>query len=143
MPHACIGVDVIVGYPEETDGHFDESYSFLHSLPVSYLHVFTYSERANTRAVKSDSFVPMEIRRERNKRLRILSDKLKRRFYSAHIENIYPVLFEYENDNGFMNGYTSNYIRVRTQYDENLVGKISNFKLEKLNPFLFVEGKIS
>ena len=143
MPHACIGVDVIVGYPEETDGHFDESYSFLHSLPVSYLHVFTYSERANTRAVKSDSFVPMEIRRERNKRLRILSDKLKRRFYSAHIENIYPVLFEHENDNGFMNGYTSNYIRVRTQYDENLVGKISNFKLEKLNPFLFVEGKIS
>lgn len=142
MPHACIGVDVIVGYPEETDEYFEESFSFVQSLPVSYLHVFTYSERANTRAVKSDSFVPIEIRRERNKRLRILSDKLKRSFYTEHLHKIYPVLFEHENDNGFMNGYTSNYIRVRTQFDENLVGKISNFSLEKLNPFLFVEGQI-
>jgi threonylcarbamoyladenosine tRNA methylthiotransferase MtaB len=142
MPHACIGVDVIVGYPEETDKYFDESYAFVHSLPVSYLHVFTYSERANTRAVKFESFVPIEIRRERNKRLRILSDKLKRNFYSEQLGQMYPVLFEHENDNGFMNGYTSNYIRVRAKYDEILVGKISNFKLEKLNPFQFVEGQI-
>jgi threonylcarbamoyladenosine tRNA methylthiotransferase MtaB len=142
MPHSCIGVDVIVGYPEELSEHFEESYAFIQSLPVSYLHVFTYSERANTRAVKSDSFVPIEIRRDRNKRLRILSDKLKRQFYSEHLGNVYPVLFEHENDNGFMNGYTSNYIRVRTKYDEKLVGKISNFKLENLNPFLFVEGLI-
>lgn len=142
MPHAAIGVDVIVGYPEETDMHFDESYAFVNSLPVSYLHVFTYSERANTRAVKSELTVPIEIRRERNKKLRILSDKLKRKFYEEHLGKVYDVLFEHEDDNGFMNGYTSNYIRVRTKFDENLVGKISKFQLEKINPFLFVEGHI-
>lgn len=142
MPHAAIGVDVIVGYPEETDMHFDESYAFVNSLPVSYLHVFTYSERANTRAVKSEVTVPIEIRRERNKKLRILSDKLKRKFYEEHLGKVYDVLFEHEDDNGFMNGYTSNYIRVRTKFDENLVGKISKFHLDKINPFLFVEGHI-
>lgn len=140
IPHACIGVDVIVGYPEETDIHFDESFAFVNSLPVSYLHVFTYSERANTRAVKSEISVPIELRRERNKKLRILSDKLKRKFYEEHIGKSFDVLFEHEDDNGFMNGYTSNYIRVRTKYDENLVGKIAKFNLEKINPFLFVEG---
>lgn len=141
MPHACIGVDVIVGYPEETDEFFEESYIFIQSLPVSYLHVFTYSERANTRAVKSDSLIPMEIRRARNKRLRILSDKLKNKFYSDHLGSHYPVLFEHENDNGFMNGYTNNYIRVRTNYDASKVGKVSNFQIEKLSPFLFTEGR--
>jgi threonylcarbamoyladenosine tRNA methylthiotransferase MtaB len=142
MPHAAIGVDVIVGYPEETEAHFYESFAFVNSLPVSYLHVFTYSERANTRAVKSEVSVPIELRRERNKKLRILSDKLKRRFYESHLGKEYDVLFEHDDDNGFMNGFTSNYIRVRTKYDANLVGKISKFRLEKVNPFLFVEGKI-
>jgi threonylcarbamoyladenosine tRNA methylthiotransferase MtaB len=141
IPHACIGVDVIVGYPEETDAHFEESYAFVQSLPVSYLHVFTYSERANTRAVKSDSYVPIEVRRDRNKRLRILSDKLKCQYYQEHIGRTYPVLFEHEDDNGFMNGYTTNYIRVRAKFDETKVGKIVNFQLDRLNPFLFVEGQ--
>lgn len=142
IPHACIGVDVIVGYPEEMDIHFEESYNFVQSLPVSYLHVFTYSERANTRAAKSEIVVPIEIRRERNKRFRILSDKLKRAFYSTHLGRTYPVLFEYENDNGFMNGYTTNYIRVRAPYQEHRVGKVVSFNLETLNPFLFVEGEL-
>lgn len=142
MPHAAIGVDVIVGYPEETDTHFDESYDFVNSLPISYLHVFTYSERANTRAIKSEISVPIELRRERNKKLRILSDKMKRKFYEEHLGKTYDVLFEHDNDNGFMNGYTSNYIRVRAMFDADLVGKITKFNLDKINPFLFVEGTI-
>jgi len=142
MPHAAIGVDVIVGYPEELASHFEESYRFVNSLPVSYLHVFTYSERANTRAVKSEISVPIEVRRDRNKQFRILSDKLKKAYYEAHLGNEYSVLFEHENDNGFMNGYTENYIRVRAKFDEKMIGKIVRFKLEKVNPFLFVEGEI-
>lgn len=139
--HACIGVDVIVGYPEETTAHFEESYNYIRQLPASYLHVFTYSERANTRAVKNDLSVPIEIRRDRNKQLRILSDKLKRAFYEEHLDTSRMVLFEHENDNGFMNGYTDNYIRVRTTYDESQVGNVGLFSLEKINPFLFVEGR--
>lgn len=141
IPHACIGVDVIVGYPEETAAHFEESYNYIRQLPASYLHVFTYSERANTRAVKNDLSVPIEIRRDRNKQLRILSDKLKRAFYEEHLDTSRMVLFEHENDNGFMNGYTDNYIRVRTTYDESRVGNVGLFSLEKINPFLFVEGR--
>ena len=94
-----LGADLIVGYPEETEKHFEESYEFVKSLPISYLHVFTYSERANTRAVKSEESIPMNIRRERNKRLRILSEKMKRGFYAEHIGKSYPVLFEHENLN--------------------------------------------
>ncbi len=140
MPHACIGVDVIVGYPEETDIHFEESYEFVCSLPASYLHVFTYSERANTRAVKNDIVVPIEIRRQRNQRFRILSDKLKRSFYEEHLHETRPVLFEHENENGFLSGYSDNYIRVRTKFKEEFVGNIIPFRMEKVNPFLFVEG---
>ena len=142
IPHACIGVDVIVGYPEETDAYFDESFNFINSLSVSYLHVFTYSERANTRAVKFENAIPMELRRERNKKLRILSDKLKRAFYQTHIGETHEVLFEHENDNGFMNGYTSNYIRVRIAYKEALVGKIAKVRLVRLSPLLYMEGEI-
>lgn len=143
MPNAAIGVDVIVGYPEETDACFEESYRFIQSLPVSYLHVFTYSERANTRAIKFDVSIPIETRRERNKQLRILSDKLKREFYNSQVDKTHKVLFEHENDNGFMNGYTENYVRVRTAYNEDLVGKATPFYLEKINPFLFCEGRAS
>jgi threonylcarbamoyladenosine tRNA methylthiotransferase MtaB len=142
IPHACIGVDVIVGYPEETDAYFDESFNFINNLPVSYLHVFTYSERANTRAVKFENNIAMELRRERNKKLRILSDKLKRAFYQAHVDETHAVLFEHESDNGFMNGYSSNYIRVRIPYKDALVGKISNVRLMKLSPLLYMEGEI-
>lgn len=142
IPHACIGVDVIVGYPEETEAYFDESFNFINNLSVSYLHVFTYSERANTRAVKFENAIPMELRRERNKKLRILSDKLKRAFYQTHIGETHDVLFEHENDNGFMNGYTSNYIRVRIAYKEALVGKIAKVRLVRLSPLLYMEGEI-
>lgn len=142
IPHACIGVDVIVGYPEETEAYFDESFNFINNLSVSYLHVFTYSERANTRAVKFENAIPMELRRERNKKLRILSDKLKRAFYQTHIGETHEVLFEHENDNGFMNGYTSNYIRVRIAYMEAMVGKIAKVRLVRLSPLLYMEGEI-
>jgi threonylcarbamoyladenosine tRNA methylthiotransferase MtaB len=142
IPHACIGVDVIVGYPEETDAFFDESFNFINNLSVSYLHVFTYSERANTRAVKFENAIPMELRRERNKKLRILSDKLKRAFYQTHIGETHEVLFEHENDNGFMNGYTSNYIRVRIAYMEAMVGKIAKVRLVRLSPLFYMEGEI-
>jgi threonylcarbamoyladenosine tRNA methylthiotransferase MtaB len=142
IPHACIGVDVIVGYPEEMDTYFDESFNFINKLPVSYLHVFTYSERANTRAIKFENSITIEKRRERNKKLRIFSDKLKRAFYQTHIGETHEVLFEHENDNGFMNGYTSNYIRVRIPYKENMVGKIAKVRLMKLSPLLYIEGEI-
>jgi threonylcarbamoyladenosine tRNA methylthiotransferase MtaB len=142
IPHACIGVDVIVGYPEEMDTYFDESFNFINKLPVSYLHVFTYSERANTRAIKFENSIPIEKRRERNKKLRIFSDKLKRAFYQTHIGETHDVLFEHENDNGFMNGYTSNYIRVRIPYKEDMVGKIAKVRLMKLSPLLYIEGEI-
>jgi threonylcarbamoyladenosine tRNA methylthiotransferase MtaB len=88
MPNACIGIDVIVGYPEETQEYFEEGYRFVSSLPASYLHVFTYSERANTRAAKNDLSIPIEIRRDRNKQYRSLSDKLKREFYTKRLEKL-------------------------------------------------------
>jgi threonylcarbamoyladenosine tRNA methylthiotransferase MtaB len=142
IPHACIGVDVIVGYPEEMDTYFDESFNFINKLPVSYLHVFTYSERANPRAIKCENSIPIEKRRERNKKLRIFSDKLKRAFYQTHIGETHEVLFEHENHDGFMNGYTSNYIRVRIPYKEDMVGKIAKVRLMKLSPLLYIEGEI-
>lgn len=142
IPHAAIGVDVIVGFPEETDDLFEESYAFVNSLDVSYLHVFTYSERLNTRAAKSEIQVPIEVRRTRNKRFRILSDKLKRKFYENHLTQEYPVLFEQENDNGFINGYTPNYIRVRIPYDDQLQNSIVQVCLKEVNPLLFVNANL-
>jgi threonylcarbamoyladenosine tRNA methylthiotransferase MtaB len=142
IPHAAIGVDVIVGFPEETDAFFEESYAFVHSLDVSYLHVFTYSERLNTRAAKSEIQVPIEERRTRNKRFRILSDKLKRAFYETHLNQEYPVLFEQENDNGFINGYTPNYIRVRIPFEETLQNSITNVRLDSVHPLLYVNANI-
>jgi threonylcarbamoyladenosine tRNA methylthiotransferase MtaB len=142
IPHAAIGVDVIVGFPEETDDFFEESYAFVNSLDISYLHVFTYSERLNTRAAKSEIQVPIEVRRNRNKRFRILSDKLKRAFYENHLNKEYPVLFEQENDNGFINGYSPNYIRVRIPFEENLQNSIKNVHLNEVHPLLYVNGNI-
>lgn len=143
MPNCAIGVDVIVGFPEEQDEYFEESYRFVNSLDVSYLHVFTYSERANTRAVKSDNFVPIEVRRERNKRFRILSDKLKRNFYTQQIGRSLPVLFEHENDNGFINGYSDNYVRFRMPYNSEWVNNIVTLEMETISPLLFAHGKIN
>ncbi|MCS6934879.1 MAG: tRNA (N(6)-L-threonylcarbamoyladenosine(37)-C(2))-methylthiotransferase MtaB [Chitinophagales bacterium] len=129
IPHACIGVDVIVGFPGEGEKEFLDTYHFIHSLEVSYLHVFTYSERANTRAAQIDGVVPVPVRKERNRMLRDLSDKKKRAFYEAHAGEIRPVLFEAENDNGYMYGFTDNYIKVAVPYSEQLVNTICDVEL--------------
>ena len=129
MPDACIGVDVIVGFPGETDELFTETQQFLSELPVSYLHVFTYSERDNTTALRIQEVVPMEKRYERNKILRILSEKKKRAFYSEHLESERPVLWEGENDEGKISGFTDNYIKVLRTWDLALVNNLTNVKL--------------
>ncbi|MES2690427.1 MAG: tRNA (N(6)-L-threonylcarbamoyladenosine(37)-C(2))-methylthiotransferase MtaB [Bacteroidota bacterium] len=125
MPHCCIGVDVIVGFPGETDEHFLETYNYLNQLDISYLHVFTYSERVNTTAYKLPGKVYQHTRADRSKMLHILSDKKRRHFYGQHIGNTYPVLWEAENDGNTMYGFTSNYIKVKTQYDPMLVNEVT------------------
>jgi threonylcarbamoyladenosine tRNA methylthiotransferase MtaB len=123
-PNACIGVDVIVGFPGETNEDFMETFDFLKSLDVSYLHVFTYSERANTTAVKLGDPVPMNVRRERSKQLQILSEKKKRRFYESQQGRTLKTLFEQEEADGYMFGFTENYVRVKVPYNEKLVNQI-------------------
>lgn len=125
MPDACIGVDVIVGFPGESDELFNESRDFITSLPVSYLHVFTYSERDNTTALRIDDVVPMDKRHERNKVLRIIGENKKSHFYHSFKSQQRPVLWEAENDEGMMSGFTDNYIKVRTPFDNKLVNQIS------------------
>ncbi|MGP8215633.1 MAG: tRNA (N(6)-L-threonylcarbamoyladenosine(37)-C(2))-methylthiotransferase MtaB [Bacteroidia bacterium] len=121
MPYCCIGADVIVGFPGETDEHFNETYKFLNELDISYLHVFTYSERANTLAAESADIVPKEMRGKRNRMLQILSEKKLRNFYEQNKGSERTVLFETENKDGFLHGYTDNYIRVRTAFNPELV----------------------
>ena len=133
MPSASIGVDVIVGFPGETDEMFLETYDFIKKLDVSYLHVFSYSERENTRAIELNGVVPKKTRNKRSKLLRLLSASKKSRFYKQHIGGDYNVLFESENKNGFIEGYTENYIRVRKNWNKNLVGKIQKVKIEKVD----------
>jgi len=116
-PDACIGVDVIVGFPGETDEEFMETIDFLKEIDISYLHVFTYSERANTTAVKLGDPVPMNVRKERSKMLHILSDKKKQAFYQQNIGSVRTVLFESEEDNGMMYGFTENYVKVKVPFD--------------------------
>lgn len=130
---ACIGVDVIVGFPGETDEDFMETIDFLKDLDISYLHVFTYSERANTGAPKLGEAVPMDVRRERSKQLHILSDRKKRQFYSENIGTERSVLFEQEEDNGIMYGFTENYVKVKHPYDEALVNTFQTIKLIELD----------
>ena len=132
MPHACIGVDVIVGFPSETDQHFNETYQFIQQLDVSYLHVFTYSERLNTPAAQMGAVVPVHIRKQRNQMLRILSEKKLRHFYSQQLSNTYEVLFEADNKGGYMHGFTPNYIKVKTPYNVHLVNQIHACELEKI-----------
>lgn len=117
MPHACIGVDVIVGFPGETREDFLETYRFLNELPISYLHVFTYSERDNTIAASLPGPVPGHTRAERSKMLHILSDKKRRKFYEENINRQATVIFEYDVQDGRMFGFTENYIRVAAKYD--------------------------
>ena len=129
----CIGVDVIVGFPGETDAEFMETMDFLKDLDISYLHVFTYSERANTTAVKLGEPVPMSIRRERSKQLHILSDKKKRAFYEQNIGTFRTVLFEHEEDNGIMYGFTENYVKVKMAYDAQMVNTFQRIELTEID----------
>ena len=133
LPDAAIGVDVIVGFPGETEERFLETYNFLAELPISYLHVFTYSERDNTEAVSMDGVVPISERKRRNKMLRILSEKKKMAFYQIQLGKVLPVLWEHEEKNGMMFGFTDNYVRVQKPYDEKSVNKVERVKLEKIS----------
>lgn len=129
MPNSCIGVDVIVGFPGETEEDFLDTYNFINGLDISYLHVFPYSERPNTTAVRMEGVVPQNERNRRVKMLRILSDKKRRAFYQQHIGETYTVLFEAEENSGMMNGFTENYIKVKTPYDPLLVNELVQVKL--------------
>ena len=135
MPNCCIGVDVIIGFPGETEEEFQTTYQFLNELDVSYLHVFTYSERANTTALRIDEVVPMEERQKRSKMLRILSAKKKRKFYEDNIgsQSNYQVLWEGENTDGFMYGFTENYVKVRTEFDSNKVNTTESICLTAIS----------
>jgi len=129
MPHCCIGVDVIVGFPSESNEHFQETYNFLHDLDISYLHVFTYSERANTPAVDITPVVPVALRHERNKMLRNLSHKKMQYFTEQHIGETRKVLFESHQKDGMMEGYTDNYIKVTTPYRAEWVNGLVDWEL--------------
>lgn len=129
----CIGVDVIVGFPGETDEEFMDSYNFIKDLDISYLHVFTYSERANTGAPKLGEAVPMEKRKERSRMLHILSDKKKRVFYEQQVDSERIVLFEAEEDNGMMYGFTENYVKVKVPFQENLVNQMRKVRLTEID----------
>jgi threonylcarbamoyladenosine tRNA methylthiotransferase MtaB len=132
-PDCCIGVDVIVGFPGETDEEFSKTVEFLKDLDISYLHVFTYSERANTTAIKMGDSVPMDIRRERSKILHLLSDRKKRHFYEQNRGQIRTALIESEQDEGWMYGFTDNYVKVRIPFDLSLANKLVEVKLTKVN----------
>ncbi|MEJ6735834.1 MAG: tRNA (N(6)-L-threonylcarbamoyladenosine(37)-C(2))-methylthiotransferase MtaB [Flavobacteriales bacterium] len=133
MPHACIGVDVIIGFPGETEEDFLETYNFLNELDVSYLHVFTYSERKNTTAIKMDGVVPKHERSKRSKMLHILSDKKRRFFYEQHIGKTYNVLFESEQHEAFLNGFTDNYVKVKVPFSADLQNQIKTVTLSNID----------
>ena len=133
MPHACIGVDVIVGFPGETDEHFLETYHFLNDLDISYLHVFTYSERDNTEATEMENVVPGNVRAKRSKMLRGLSVKKRRAFYESQIGTTRTVLFESENKEGYIHGFTENYVKVKTPWNPELVNTLHEINLTKID----------
>ena len=134
MPDACIGVDVIVGFPSETEEEFQKTMNFLIDLPISYLHVFTYSERANTTAPRMEGSVPMATRKKRSQQLRNLSEKKKRAFYLSQINKKEKVVFEQQQENGIMFGFTSNYIKVKTGYNPYMINQTGHVKLLDLTP---------
>ncbi|MEJ6694644.1 MAG: tRNA (N(6)-L-threonylcarbamoyladenosine(37)-C(2))-methylthiotransferase MtaB [Chitinophagales bacterium] len=142
MPECCIGVDVIVGFPGETDEEFMKTYDFLNDLDVSYLHVFTYSERANTKALQIEDVVPIAKRRERSKMLRILSEKKRRAFYTRFENTSAQVLFEAENDEGTMYGFTQNYVKVGVPYQEELVNTLQQVQLGALSKSGIIIGSV-
>lgn len=133
MPHACIGVDVIVGFPGETEDHFLETYNFLNELDISYLHVFTYSERDNTEAAEMDGIVPNAVRSKRSKMLRGLSVKKRRAFYESQIGTTRTVLFEGENKEGYIHGFTENYVKVKAPWNPELVNTLHKVELTKID----------
>jgi len=133
MPHACIGVDVIVGFPGETDENFLETYNFINEMDISYLHVFTYSERDNTEAAVMPDVVPMNVRNKRSKMLRGLSVKKRRAFYESQIGTDRTVLFESENKEGYIHGFTENYVKVKTPWNPELVNTLHEINLIKID----------
>jgi threonylcarbamoyladenosine tRNA methylthiotransferase MtaB len=148
MPNACIGVDVIVGFPGETDELFLETYNYLNEMDISYLHVFTYSERPNTEAVDLDGVVPKKIRAKRSKMLRGLSAKKRRSFYESQLGNTLTVLFENENKEGYINGFTENYVKVKSPWNPDLVNTLHAITLTEIDEdglvrFDFVKDTIS
>ena len=142
MKNACIGVDVIVGFPGETDDDFLETYNFLLNLNISYLHVFTYSERDNTESSKMDNIVPIQVKARRSKMLRALSEKKKRIFYESQINKIKYVLFETENKSGYIYGFTENYIKVKIPWNPYLCNQIIKVKLTEIDEEGFMKVRI-
>ncbi|HWA32477.1 MAG TPA: MiaB/RimO family radical SAM methylthiotransferase, partial [Cyclobacteriaceae bacterium] len=138
MPQACIGVDVIVGFPGESHSDFLETYDFLNGLAISYLHVFTYSERENTIAAGMSGAIPMKERAERSKMLHILSDKKRRAFYEDNVGSTRTVLFENDIEDGMMHGFTENYVRVSATYDPLLINEPKTVRLTGINEKGFV-----
>ena len=143
MPNACIGADVIVGFPGESEKEFMETYNFIKSLDLSYLHVFTYSERDNTEAIGLNNIVPSNIRSKRSKLLRALSVQLKRKFYMSQLGTIKNVLFEPENRNGFIYGFSNNYVRIKTPWRSSIKDKIIPFELQNISDDGLVTGEVS
>lgn len=139
MPDCCIGVDVIVGHPGETEEEFLETYHFLNELPISYLHVFTYSERENTTALTIKPVVPQSKRAERSKMLHILSDKKRRYFYEQQLGKSFEVLFEEDVEDGQMQGFTENYVRVTAKYDPLLINETKQVALVSINEKMLVD----
>ena len=139
MPDCCVGVDVIVGFPGETHDDFLETYKFLNELDISYLHVFTYSERENTAAATMPEVIPGNVRADRSKMLHILSDKKRRKFYDDNLGKEFNVLFENDIEDGMMHGFTGNYIRVSAKYDPVLINEIKCVRLAGINERGFVE----
>ncbi|MFN2262284.1 MAG: MiaB/RimO family radical SAM methylthiotransferase, partial [Psychroflexus sp.] len=133
MPNACIGVDVIVGFPGETEELFLETYNFLNELDISYLHVFTFSERENTPAAEMDGVVPLKIRKKRSKMLRGLSAKKRRAFYESQLNTTHEVLFEGENKSGYIHGFTENYVKVKTFWNPDLVNTKHKINLKDID----------
>jgi len=139
MPHCCIGVDMIVGFPGETEEDFLESYRFVNELDISYLHVFTYSERANTPAAEMVGKVPMQERKRRNEMLNILSEKKRRHFYEQHIGQTRPILIEKSKKDGFVTGFSDNYIKIEAPLESSWEKHVVNMKLERINSDSLVE----
>jgi len=133
MPNACIGVDVIVGFPGETDALFLETYNYLNDLDISYLHVFTYSERPNTEAVALNGIIPKKVRAKRSKMLRGLSAKKRRFFYESQLGNSLTALFESENKEGYIHGFTENYVKVKTPWNPELVNTLHEITLTEID----------